>query len=249
MISNYSKSLQFLARLASGVVLIFAMIPQGHAQWGFDEPEQLLYLDFRADIAILNAINEGSSGFTPLRPSCFGFHLETGHNFGGLTLFSGVGMSYFPFKQRQSQPIEMIPRERISSATNFISIEVPVGINVELGKSFSVHAALKMHFMNPTATEHSFGDLGLPDDISFSVSERNEVPNWQFIPELAFGLDYDIGSRMRFVVFGGFSMRNVKGASWDYTMSQTGEDDRFFAFDMEYQWWRYGAGLTYHIIR
>ncbi len=218
------------------------------AQWGFDEPEPLLYVDFRAEVGIMNATNPDSDRFALLRPTFFGFHVEAGHYFENFGVFSGLGFSYMPFRQKQSRPLGVIPTERITSSASYGSIQIPLGIAYKLGRSFTVQTAFNMNFMNMLNTQHDFPNDAIPPGFSASYQQRDEVPNWQFVPELSFGLDYDIGTRLRFLFFGAASLGTVKGVSWDYSVAEDGELATDFNVDFNYRWWRFGVGLTYHIV-
>ncbi len=218
------------------------------AQWDWEDTPPAIYLDFRAEVGIMTAENNATDLFAMTRPTSFGFHLEAGHYFDRFGIFSGIGFNVLPFRQRQSRSLGSLPSENATATMTYYSIQVPLGIGYKINRAFSVHAALALHLMNLGRSVHEFSDQA-PPELTLSVQERDELPTWQARPELHLGIDYDIGSRLRFMLFGAFSLSDVDGFSYDYTISQELEDDQQFAVDSSFSWWRFGMGLTYHIIR
>jgi len=81
------KSIVNISLLCTLFVSSFSLFAFG--AMGFDEPEPFVYLDFRAEVGIMNAENLSSDRFALLRPTCFGFHLEAGHYFSNFGIYSG----------------------------------------------------------------------------------------------------------------------------------------------------------------
>ena len=123
-----------------------------------------------------------------------------------------------------------------------------MGVSYKIGSSVSLHTALCVNFTSGLNPKHDVRDGAVPENFSFNYLERNEVPSLQVAPEVNFGFDYDIGSKLRFMFFGAVSLGDVKGVSWDYVLTEQGEAPQAFDIDFDYRWWRFGVGLTYHIV-
>lgn len=216
--------------------------------WDDDIPSPF-YVDARAEIGIMTADNVAADGFAQVRPTFWGLHGEVGFKFEDFSVFSGAGFSFMPFRQSQSMDFGLIPSETVTSSVTYFSLQVPVGVSYKFGRAFSAHVALNMNFMNISNSDHSIEDRLVPDEVSFTYLETDNTDPWQFIPEAIFGFDYDIGSRLRFLFFGGVSLAEVDGLSYEYTEAQTGEELQLYPTDFSYQWWRFGVGLTFHIVQ
>lgn len=219
------------------------------AQWGFDEPEPLIYLDIRAEVGIMTAENESSDRFAMMRPTFYGLHLEAGHYFDQVGVFSGIGFSILPFRQTQSRTLPQIGTEVITSRANYFSGQVPIGLGVKLGRSFSTHVALNFNFMSLISTASEINEDRLPNDVTVGLNLVDDLPSFQVVPEVLLGLDYDIGTRMRFLFFGGLSLGTVQGPTHEYTAQLEGEVLEELAIDFDYQWWRFGVGLSFHLVK
>lgn len=238
---------QFRYMYAAIIAAAFLATPsQVNAQWGWEEESSDLYFDVRAEIGIMSADNVNNNDFALLRPTFYGFHFETGYYWDNFAVYSGVGFSIMPFKQKQSRVIGPIPTESFTSSSTFLSLQVPLGISYKLGSSFGVHAALNLNFMNNIGSDHDYITERVPEGVVITHTTREDFDNWQLVPEATFGLDYDIGTRMRFLFFGGVSLGTVKGVSFDYVATQD-DISTPYTIDFDYRWWRVGVGLTYHI--
>lgn len=218
-------------------------------QWGFDEPDPLIYIDVRAEVGIMTAENESSDRFAMMRPTFYGLHLEAGHYFDRLGVFSGIGFSVLPFRQTQSRALPQIGTEVISSRATYFSGQIPLGVGIKLGRAFSTHVALNFNFMTLINNSFEINDNLLPADVAVSLNLVDDLPTFQVVPEAIFGLDYDIGTRMRFLFFGGISLGQVQGLTHEYTAQLEGEDMEELSVDFDYRWWRFGVGLTFHIVK
>jgi len=233
------------------IFLISSVAPASvFAQDGWDDDLPApIYVDFRAEIGIMTADNVAGEGFAQVRPSFWGLHGEVGHYFDNFSVFSGAGFSFMPFRQTQSTDFGVIPSESVTSTLTYFSLQVPVGVSYKFGGAFSAHLALNMNFMNPVNSRHSIRDENVPAGVSFTYTETDNTEPWQFIPEAIFGFDYDIGSRLRFLFFGGISLAEIQGYTYNYTISETNELPVEYPVDFKYQWWRFGVGLTFHIVQ
>lgn len=239
--------------LSSAISFPAALLAQ--SGWDDDVPSPL-YVDVRAEVGIMTADNVAAEGFAQVRPTFWGVHGEVGYKFDNFSVFSGAGFSFMPFRQSQSAAfgeaadIGAIPAETVTSSLTYFSLQVPVGVSYKFGRAFSTHVALNMNFMNAISSRHDIDDNKIPDEVtSFTFTEIDNTAPWQFIPEAIIGFDYDIGSRLRFLFFGGFSLGEVQGLSYEYEVLVPEQDSqpRLYPVDFSYEWWRFGVGLTFHI--
>lgn len=218
-----------------------------------DEVPPPVYVDVRAEIGIMTADNAGDVGFAQVRPTFWGLHGEVGHKFDKFSVFSGAGFSFMPFRQSQSRAFGAVPSETVTSSVTYFSAQVPVGVSYLIGTSFSAHASLNFNFMNMVSDRHAVENQNVPDDVVFTFTESDEAPSWQTVPELIVGFDYDIGSRLRFLFFGGFSLGEVDGRTYEYSVLElegaATDPAQLYPADFTYRWWRFGAGLSYHIVK
>lgn len=242
----------FALALSAFFLLPESILAQRGTGWD-DEVPPPVYVDIRAEIGIMTADNVGDVGFAQERPTFWGLHGEVGHKFDKLSVFSGAGFSFMPFRQSQSRDFGPVPSESVTSSVTYFSLQVPVGVSYLIGTSFSAHASLNFNFMNMVSHRHSVESRNVPNDVAFTFTEFDEAPSWQTVPELIVGFDYDIGSRLRFLFFGGFSLGEVDGRTYEYSVLELEGADtdpaQLYRADFSYQWWRFGAGLSYHIVK